>query len=107
MAFVEEEQEVIGEKVDQAPRTLTRLATGKVSRVILDTVAESNFPKHFQVIFGSHPYSLGFQQEFMFLEPGHPFLQLFSNGGQRRFDFFSGGNVLVGRIDAVGIVFLD
>ena len=52
MAFVDEEQKVVGEEINQAPRSLTRFSTGEMPRVVFYAVAKTDLPEHFQVVQG-------------------------------------------------------
>ena len=61
MALINDEQEVIGEVVEQAERAFTRLAPVEVAAVILDAVAESNFLDHLQVVQRAFLKALGFE----------------------------------------------
>ena len=61
VAFINDEQKVISEVVEQAERTLAGLAPVEVAAVILDAVAESNFLDHLQVVQRALFEALGFE----------------------------------------------
>ncbi len=50
MAFVDEQQAVVGQVIEQRRRRLTRLASGQKARVILDTAAITQFTHHFDIV---------------------------------------------------------
>ena len=107
MAFVHEEEKVLGKEIDQAPGPLARFAVGKVAGIILDPVAKPYFPKHLEVVFRAHPDPLGLQQEIFLLEPGYPFLELGLYGLAGGAYLLPGGDVLVGWVDAVVFEFIQ
>ena len=61
VAFVNDQQEVVCEIVQQAERALARFAPIEVTAVVLDAIAEAYFLDHFQIIQGAFFQSLGFQ----------------------------------------------
>ena len=61
MAFVEEEEEVVGEEVEQGARGGSGDPTGEVAGVVFDALAEAHFLHHLDVVFGAHFDALGFE----------------------------------------------
>src|SRR5690606_25756586 len=51
--LVEDEEEVLGEVVDQRRRRFAGLAIGEVARVVLDAIAEPHLLHHLDVVEGS------------------------------------------------------
>ena len=62
MGFVDDEQEVIGEVVQQAVRGCAASAPVDVAGVVFDAVAEAHLLHHLKVILGAHAQALGFNQ---------------------------------------------
>ena len=76
VALVDDEQEVVGEVVDQGERRLAGAAAVDVHRVVLDAVAVADLLDHLQVVLGAHAEALGLEQLALGLEPRQPLLQL-------------------------------
>ena len=49
MAFVDDDQRVVGQVVEQRRRRRTRRAAGQMARVVLDAVAVADLPDHLEV----------------------------------------------------------
>ncbi len=62
MALVEDDEEVLREVVDQRVRLRAGLAALDVAGVVLDPIAEADLAHHLEVVFGTHPQSLGLEQ---------------------------------------------
>ena len=60
--FVDEDDEILREKVDQAPRPLFRRAPAQVHGIIFDAEAEAGFAQHFDVVFRAHADALRFEE---------------------------------------------
>ena len=76
VALVDDEQEVVGEVVEQGERRLAVVAAVDVHRVVLDAVAVADLAHHLQVVLRAHPQPLRLEQLALGLEPGQPLLQL-------------------------------
>ena len=76
VALVDDEQEVVGEVVEQRERRLARAATVDVHRVVLDAVAVADLLHHLEVVLRAHAQPLRLEQLALLLEPGQPLLQL-------------------------------
>ena len=61
VALVDEEQEVLGEVVEQAVGRLAGLAAVEVARVVLDALAVARLLDHLQVVEGALPQAVGLQ----------------------------------------------
>ena len=81
--LVDDEQEVLGEVVDQRGRRGARAAAVDVTRVVLDARTEPDLPHHLDVVVGPHPQSLGLQQLALTFELGEAFFQLGLDRGDR------------------------
>ena len=60
--LVDDDQEVVGEVVEQAVRRLARRAAVDVPRVVLDAVAEADLLHHLEVERGAHAQPLRLEQ---------------------------------------------
>ena len=76
MALVDDEQEVVGEVVEQRVRRLAGAAAVDVHRVVLDAVAVADLLHHLEVVLRAHAQALRLEQLALLLEPGQPLLQL-------------------------------
>ena len=88
MALVDDEEEVLREKVDEAEGPLALLAPGKVARVILDAGAEAHLLHEVEVVFGPHLDALRLDELVLFFEHLDAL-------GEFRADAFDGGRQLV------------
>ena len=52
VGLVDDEEEVLGEVVDERGRRVAGLAAGEVARVVLDAVAEAHLLEHLQIVHG-------------------------------------------------------
>ena len=62
VALVDDEQEVVGEVVEQRERRLAEVAAVDVHRVVLDAVAVADLGHHLEVVLGAHAQALGLEQ---------------------------------------------
>ncbi len=76
MAFVGEDQRVVGQIFEQRRRRLARLAAGQIARIILDAGAGAGRLQHFQIEQGALFEPLRLQQAPLRVEPIEPALQL-------------------------------
>ena len=60
--FIDHEQEILREKIEQRERLRAGRAAGKMARVILDPVAEPHLLQHLEIVFGAHLQPLRFEQ---------------------------------------------
>src|SRR5262249_20136962 len=82
MAFVDDDNCVASQIVEQCRRRLAREAAGQVSRVILDTVAIAELLEHLEVVHSPLAEALGFEELTLGYELGLPLVEL----GLYRFD---------------------
>ena len=107
MAFVDKEQKVIREKINQAPGALSGLPTRHVSGVILNAIAKPNLSEHFQIVLGAHTNALGLQQQFVLLKVFYLSFELRFNGLARRTQFVLSCDILIGRVYPVAFHFFE
>ena len=62
MGFVDKQQKILREIVEQCKRRRTGFAPGHDSRIVLDSLAEAGFAKHSDIIFRALLYALRFEQ---------------------------------------------
>ena len=99
VALVDDEQEVVGEVVEQGEWGLSEIPPVDVHRVVLDAAAVADLSHHLQVVLGAHPQALGFQQLALALEAGEPLLQLGLDLDHRRGQPLGAGDVMRGGED--------
>ena len=76
VALVDDDEEVLGEVVEQRVGRLARAPAVDRRRVVLDAVAEADLLHHLEVVLGAHAQALGLEQLALLLEVGQPLLQL-------------------------------
>ena len=54
-----------------------------MTRIIFNTVAETHFLQHLQIVFGAHSQSLRFEQFVLRFKVNDALLKLFADGAQR------------------------
>ena len=99
VALVDDEQEVVGEVVEQRERRLAVVAAVDVHRVVLDAVAVADLGHHLEVVLGAHAQALGLEQLALGLEPRQPLLQLGLDLRHRPRHPLVAGDVVGGRED--------
>ena len=97
--LVEDDEEVVGEEVEQRVGRLARAAAVDGRRVVLDAVAEADLLHHLEVVLGAHAQALGLEQLALLLEAGQPLLQLGLDAGDGRRHARLAGHVVGGRED--------
>ena len=60
--FIDHEQEILREKIEQRERLRARRPAGEMPRVILDAVAEAHLLHHLEIVFRAHLQPLRFEQ---------------------------------------------
>ena len=81
--LVDDQQEVLGEVVEQCVRRRARRATVDVPRVVLDAAAEPDLPHHLDVVGRAHAQPLRLEQLPLLLQLGEPVLELGLDAGDR------------------------
>ena len=99
MTFIDEDQLIFREEVQEAVRAFARAAAGHVHRVVLDARAEARLAEHLEVVLHAHPDTLGFHEAVRLLEMIDPFLELGADSGRSSFHPAWGHHVLVGRVE--------
>ena len=77
MAFVDEDQRIVGDVFEQRRRRLARLAAGQIARIVLDAGARAGGLEHLQVEARALLQPLRLQQPAGLLQLGQPADQLF------------------------------
>ena len=99
VALVDDQQEVVGEVVEQGERRLAVGAAVDVHRVVLDAVAVPDLLDHLQVVLGAHAQALRLEQLAVGLEPRQPLLQLGLDADDRLAHALVAGDVVRGGED--------
>ena len=98
--LVDDQQEVLGEEVEQGVRGAAGLAAVDVPGVVLDAGGEADLAHHLQVVAGAHAQPLGLQQLALLLQGGQALLQLGLDADQGPLHALRAGDVVRGREDA-------
>ena len=69
VAFVDHEQEVVREVIEQTEGALTGLAPVEVAAVVLDAAAETEFPHHLEVVRGALLEAFPLDEPALLVEP--------------------------------------
>src|SRR6185503_5028530 len=77
--FVDDDEEVLGEVVEEASRALTGGASGEMARVVLDAGAGADFEHHLDVEVRARLESLRFEQLSLLAQQREAFLELIAN----------------------------
>ena len=96
VALIDDEQEVVGEEIEEAIRTGAGLAAVEVAAVVLDARAVAQFANHLHIVCHALEQTLGFERLAYLLE-------IFHTGCQVVFDLMNGGlRLLLGGHEEVG-----
>ncbi len=76
MRLVDEDDEVVGEVVDQRERVRARRATLEDARVVLDAAREAEFLEHLHVVLRPLPDAVRLEHPVLGLEPRHLLFEL-------------------------------
>jgi hypothetical protein len=99
VGLIHDQEEVLGEVVEQARGPLAFPAAIHVARIVLDTGAGADLQHHLHVEVGSRLDPLGLEEEPVVLKPLHTPLQLLANEGDGLLDGPAGSGVVGGGID--------
>ncbi|MNV64361.1 hypothetical protein D3C71_1570010 [compost metagenome] len=94
MRFVDHQQRVRRQVVEQGRRRLARRLAGEVPRVVLDAVAEADLGHHLQVELGPLRQALRLHQLVLLVELFQPRLELGLDGLHRGQHALAGGGVV-------------
>ena len=101
--LVDDEQEVVGEVVQQRVRRRAGSAPVDVTRVVFHARARPDFLEHLQVEGGAHAQALLLEELVLAAEPREAVIELVLDGGDRLLHAFLAGHVVRGR-EQVGVV---
>ena len=99
MRLVDDDQEVVGEVVEQRVRRRPRLAAVEVARVVLDAVAEAHLAQHLHVVLGARAQAVRLEHLALGLELGQARAQLGVDRLDRRLERASLHRVVRRRVD--------
>jgi hypothetical protein len=92
--FVHEDEEVLGEVVDERGRWLAGLPPGKVTRVVLDALAAAHLLQHLEVVEGALRESLLLDQLIGGVELDQARAQLLPDRGHGAYQLVGGSHVV-------------
>ena len=101
VAFVEKQEKIIREKIQQRARRRSRFPAREMATVVLDPLAEAHLLHHLDVVLRPHPQTLRLQQLAFFLELIHPRIQLLTDRHDRLPQLVARRHELLGRKDRV------
>ena len=105
--LVEDEQEVLGEVVDEAVGGRAGGAAVDVAAVVLDAVAEADLAHHLEVVGRAHAQALGLEELALLLEERQLVLQLELDAADRPLHALGSGDVVRGREDVHLLLLVD
>ena len=85
VAFIDQQQIILGKKVEQCVGSRARITTGDVAGVVFNALAEPHFMHHFQIVIRAHFDPLGFEQFVLRLEFGNAALHFLADRHHRLF----------------------
>ncbi len=97
--FVDEDEEVAGEEVEQAVGRGPGLLAEQDARVVLDAVAEAHLAQHLHVVLGALPQTMRFEDLVVLVEPGAALVELALDLGQGALDGRAVGDEVGRRVD--------
>ena len=83
MAFVDENQGIVGDVFEQGRRRLARLAAGEIARIVFDAGAGAGCLQHFEIELGALLQPLRLEQAARGVELVEALLQLVLDGLRR------------------------
>ena len=79
VAFIDHEQEIVREEVEQRERPRAGRAPAEVPRVVFDPAAEAHLLHHLEVVFRAHLDALRLEQLPVLFEDDDPLIQLLAD----------------------------
>ena len=104
VGLVDDDEEVVGEEVEEGVRRLARTPAVDGRRVVLDAVAVADLLHHLEVVLGAHPEALGLEELALLLELGQLLLQLGLDADRGVGQAVLAGDVVGGRVDGQVLV---
>ena len=105
--LVEDEEEVLGEVVDEAVRGRAGRAAVDVAAVVLDAVAEADLAHHLEVVGRAHAQALGLEELALLLEERQLVLELELDAADGPLHALGAGDVVRGREDVHLLLLVD
>ena len=97
MRLVDDQQEILGEVVQQRRRRGSGRAAVDMTRVVLDAGAEADLADHLQVVLGAHAQPLRLEQFALPIQIGQPLLEFGLDIGDGPLHPLGPGHVVRGR----------
>ena len=82
--FIDDQQEILGEIIDQRVRLFAGLAAVEMPAVVFDAAAIADLQNHLQIVFGAGEQPLGFEQLSLAAEVHDLLVQFLADGLRRR-----------------------
>ena len=105
MRFIDEDQEVIREIVEERIRRLAGFAAGEVARIVFDARAVAHFFHHFHIVARALFQTLCFQEMAAVLEDLQAFIQFLTDRPQGPFHLVLRGDIVAGRVNGDVLAF--
>ena len=99
VAFIDHQQPVLGEVINQAFGRRAGRPAGQVAGVVFNAVAIAHLLEHLEVVGGALFQPLGLQQPALAVEQVEPVMQLATNFRDRPLQPLLGGHKVLGGID--------
>ena len=99
MRFVDDQQEIVREEIQQGVRRGARVTPVEMPRVVLHARAAADLGEHLQVVVRAHRQALRLQLLVLLAQLGHALVQLLADGPQRALHAFGTGHIVRGRED--------
>jgi len=101
VAFIDDHQKVVREKIEETERSFTRLTTVKIAGVVFDAGTMPQLLDHFHVVSDPFVQAFGLIGFANTIEKGHLFIQVFEYLLDGCINAFLTGHKEVGRENAV------
>ena len=98
--FVNEEEKVVGEVIQERPGGLAGLAHGEVAGIVLDAGTVARLAHHLDVVAGALFQPLGLQEFSLLTQLLQTLLQFLLDGAKSRLQLLPAGDKVAGREDA-------
>ncbi|MPM47828.1 hypothetical protein SDC9_94549 [bioreactor metagenome] len=100
MRFVDKEERVLREKVEQRPGRVALFASVEIARIVLDAGAVTDLEQHLKIVFGAHPEPFGLKILALARKARAALLHLPLDHSGRLLDGVGARNVVLRREDA-------
>lgn len=99
MRLVDDEQEVVGEEVEQGVRRRAGRTAVEMARIILHARADAHLREHLQIVRGAHAQALRLELLALFAQFGHALVEFLLDRVERAFHALRARHIMRGRED--------